>query len=35
MDIQVLDGSVELPEDFRAITRESFDRQIAVNLALS
>jgi glucose 1-dehydrogenase len=32
IDILVLNASIELPEDFRAITREHFDRQIAVNL---
>ncbi len=32
VDILVLNASIELPEDFRAITRERFDRQIAVNL---
>ncbi len=32
VDILVLNASIELPEDFRAITREHFDRQIAVNL---
>jgi glucose 1-dehydrogenase len=32
IDILVLNASIELPEDFRAITRERFDRQIAVNL---
>jgi NAD(P)-dependent dehydrogenase (short-subunit alcohol dehydrogenase family) len=30
--ILVLNASIELPEDYRAITREHFDRQIAVNL---
>jgi hypothetical protein len=30
MDIQVLNAFFELPEDFRAIIREPFDRQIAV-----
>ena len=35
MDIQVVNASFELPEDFRAVTRERFDCQIAVNLALS
>jgi NAD(P)-dependent dehydrogenase (short-subunit alcohol dehydrogenase family) len=32
IDILVLNASIELPEDFRAITRAHFDRQIAVNL---
>ena len=32
IDILVLNASIELPEDFQAITREHFDRQIAVNL---
>ena len=32
IDILVLNASIELPEDFRAVTREHFDRQIAVNL---
>jgi glucose 1-dehydrogenase len=32
VDILVLNASIELPEDFRTITRERFDRQIAVNL---
>ncbi len=32
VDILVLNASIELPEDFRVITREHFDRQIAVNL---
>ena len=32
IDILVLNASIELPEDFAAITREHFDRQIAVNL---
>lgn len=32
IDILVLNASVELPEDFHAVTREHFDRQIAVNL---
>jgi glucose 1-dehydrogenase len=32
VDILVLNASIELPEDFRTITREHFDRQIAVNL---
>src|SRR4051794_21922463 len=32
IDILVLNASIELPEDFRVITREHFDRQIAVNL---
>jgi glucose 1-dehydrogenase len=32
IDILVLNASIELPEDFRAISREHFDRQIAVNL---
>lgn len=32
IDILVLNASIELPEDYRAITREHFDRQIAVNL---
>ena len=31
-DILVMNASVELPEDYRAITRDHFDRQIAVNL---
>lgn len=32
VDILVLNASIELPEDFTTITREHFDRQIAVNL---
>jgi glucose 1-dehydrogenase len=32
IDILVLNASIELSEDFSAITREHFDRQIAVNL---
>ena len=32
IDILVLNASIELPEDFESITREHFDRQIAVNL---
>src|SRR5271163_2560321 len=32
VDILVLNASIELPEDFGSITRERFDRQIAVNL---
>lgn len=32
VDILVLNASIELPEDYRSITREHFDRQIAVNL---
>jgi glucose 1-dehydrogenase len=32
VDILVLNASIELPEDFAAISRERFDRQIAVNL---
>ena len=32
IDILVLNASIELPEDFQAITREHFDRQIAINL---
>ena len=32
VDILVLNASIELPEDFTAISREHFDRQIAVNL---
>jgi NAD(P)-dependent dehydrogenase (short-subunit alcohol dehydrogenase family) len=32
VDILVLNASIELPEDLGAITREHFDRQIAVNL---
>lgn len=32
IDILVLNASIELPEDFQSITREHFDRQIAVNL---
>jgi glucose 1-dehydrogenase len=32
VDILVLNASIELPEDFQAITRERFDRQIAINL---
>lgn len=32
VDILVLNASIELPEDYREITRERFDRQIAVNL---
>ena len=32
VDILVLNASIELPEDYQEITREHFDRQIAVNL---
>lgn len=32
IDILVLNASIELPENYRSITRERFDRQIAVNL---
>ena len=32
VDILVLNASIELPEDYQEITRERFDRQIAVNL---
>lgn len=32
IDILVLNASIELPEDYRTISREHFDRQIAVNL---
>ncbi|HTI80095.1 MAG TPA: SDR family oxidoreductase [Acetobacteraceae bacterium] len=32
IDILVLNASIELPEDFQSITRDHFDRQIAVNL---
>jgi len=32
VDILVLNASIELPEDYREISREHFDRQIAVNL---
>jgi glucose 1-dehydrogenase len=32
VDILVLNASIELPEDFQAISREHFDRQIVVNL---
>lgn len=32
VDILVLNASIEVPEDWRAISREHFDRQIAVNL---
>ncbi len=32
IDILVLNASIELVEDFRTITRDRFDRQIAVNL---
>ena len=32
VDILVLNASIELVEDFQVITREHFDRQIAVNL---
>ena len=32
VDILVLNASIELPEDYRSITRAHFDRQIAVNL---
>ena len=32
IDILVLNASIELPEDLQSITREHFDRQIAVNL---
>jgi glucose 1-dehydrogenase len=32
IDILVLNASIELPEDFRTITRAHFDSQIAVNL---
>lgn len=35
IDILVLNASIELPEDFLAITREHFDRQVAVNLRTS
>ena len=35
VDILVLNASIELPEDFQAITRERFDRQIAINLRTS
>ena len=32
VDILVLNASIELPEHYRDISRENFDRQIAVNL---
>jgi NAD(P)-dependent dehydrogenase (short-subunit alcohol dehydrogenase family) len=32
VDILVLNASIELPEPFTAVTRDHFDRQIAVNL---
>lgn len=32
VDILVLNASIEIPEDYRAIDRAHFDRQIAVNL---
>lgn len=32
IDILVLNASIELPEDFQTISRDHFDRQIAVNL---
>ena len=32
VDILVLNASIELPEDFRSVDRDRFDRQIAVNL---
>jgi glucose 1-dehydrogenase len=32
VDILLLNASIELPEAYQAITRERFDRQIAVNL---
>jgi len=32
VDILVLNASIELPESYQSITRERFDRQIAVNL---
>ena len=32
IDILMLNASIELPEGFQAITRDHFDRQIAVNL---
>ena len=32
VDILVLNASIEIPEDYRMISREHFDRQIAVNL---
>ena len=32
LDILVLNASIEMPENYRTITRERFDRQIAVNL---
>jgi NAD(P)-dependent dehydrogenase (short-subunit alcohol dehydrogenase family) len=32
VDILVLNASIELPEDWREITRERFDAQVAVNL---
>jgi glucose 1-dehydrogenase len=32
IDILVLNASIELPEEFSAVTREHFDRQVAVNL---
>ncbi|MBX9698172.1 MAG: SDR family oxidoreductase, partial [Acetobacteraceae bacterium] len=31
-DILVLNASIEIPEDYQAITRAHFDRQVAVNL---
>jgi NAD(P)-dependent dehydrogenase (short-subunit alcohol dehydrogenase family) len=32
VDILVLNASIELPEDYRTISREHFDRQVTVNL---
>jgi NAD(P)-dependent dehydrogenase (short-subunit alcohol dehydrogenase family) len=32
VDILVLNASIELPEDWRSVSREHFDRQITVNL---
>lgn len=32
IDILVLNASIEIPEDFQAVTRVHFDRQIAINL---
>src|SRR5260370_27923509 len=32
VDILVLNASIELVEDYRSVSREHFDRQIAVNL---
>ena len=32
VDILVLNASIELPEDYREVTRERFDLQVAVNL---